>query len=178
MLNTNPTTHSQMPAMKRISRLSTTLMLSLALLLGASASALAGTADRNNVQAFYDFLSNPSSEAHAAKFKAATSENWESIGNYSGKIKTRDQLIGQMGGFAKLIPDLNWEAVEMMRAGNRVIVRGRATGTPVGPLFGVDGKGKSFDIMSIDIHTLEDGKIIRSHHVEDWAGALRQLKSQ
>jgi hypothetical protein len=29
--------------------------------------------------------------------------------------------------------------------------------------------------MSIDVHTIEDGKIKRSYHLEDWAGAMRQL---
>lgn len=62
--------------------------------------------------------------------------------------------------------------------GDKVVVRSRATGTPNGPLFGVDGKGKSFDILTIDIHTVEDGKIVRSYHLEDWAGALQQLKSK
>ncbi|MGH6962005.1 MAG: ester cyclase [Dongiaceae bacterium] len=64
----------------------------------------------------------------------------------------------------------------MLRDGNRYVVRGRATGTPVKPFFGVDAGGRSFDIMSIDIHTVENGKIVRSYHVEDWAGALRQLR--
>uniref|UniRef100_UPI003A938C71 ester cyclase n=1 Tax=Hoeflea sp. TaxID=1940281 RepID=UPI003A938C71 len=49
------------------------------------------------------------------------------------------------------------------------------TGTPVTPFFGVDGEGRSFDIMTIDIHELEDGVIARTYHVEDWAGALQQL---
>ena len=66
----------------------------------------------------------------------------------------------------------------MIQAGDRVIVRGRASGTPKGPLFGVDGKGKSFTIMSIDIHTIKDGKIVKTYHVEDWAGALAQLKGK
>ena len=86
--------------------------------------------------------------------------------------------MGQMGGFAKLIPDLNWEVEEMIQGGNRVVVRGRATGTPNGPFFGVDGAGKSFEIMSIDIHTIEDGKIAQTYHVEDWSGALRQLSGK
>ncbi|MEM7565218.1 MAG: ester cyclase [Pseudomonadota bacterium] len=154
------------------------VMLAVLALIVVSANVQAGSADKKNVLAFYDFLSNGSSEAHVARFREATSENWQSIGNYSGKNKSREQLIGQMGGFAKLIPDLNWEVVEMMRSGNRVVVRGRATGTPTGPLFGVDGQGKGIDIMSIDIHTLENGKIIESYHVEDWAGALQQLKAQ
>jgi predicted ester cyclase len=142
--------------------------------LALSSNAIAD--DKETVQVFYDFLSNPASEEHANKFRDVTTEGWESIGDYSGKAKSREQLVGQLGGFAKLIPDLNWKVEEMIEGDDRVVVRGRATGTPAGPLFGVDGKGKSFEIMSIDIHTLEDGKIIRTHHVEDWSGALQQLK--
>ena len=37
------------------------------------------------VQKVYDFLSNPGSESHAQAFHEATSEQWRSIGNYSGK---------------------------------------------------------------------------------------------
>ena len=131
--------------------------------------------DKVTVQTFYDFLSNPGSEDHAAALTEVVSEQWESIGDYSGYIKSREEFIGQLGGFAQLLPDLNWEVQEMIQQGDRVIVRGRATGTPNGPMFGVDGQGRSFDIMSIDIHTIEDGKIVRTYHIEDWAGALRQL---
>jgi predicted ester cyclase len=130
------------------------------------------------VQTFYDFLSNPTSEKHAVAFKAVTAENWESVGDYSGANKSRDKFSAQVGGFGKLIPDLNWAVEEMIQEGSRVVVRSRATGTPVGPLFGVDGNGKGFEILTIDIHTVEDGKIIRSYHVEDWAGALRQLSAK
>lgn len=142
---------------------------------------LAGTAvadDKATVKTFYSFLSNPGSKSHAETFRANVTQDWESIGNYSGKNKTSAGLIGQLGFFAKLIPDLKWQIEEMIQAGDRVIVRGRATGTPKGPLFGVDGKGKAFEIMSIDIHTMRDGKIAKSYHVEDWAGALRQLKGK
>ena len=134
--------------------------------------------DKATVQTFYDFLSNPASQEHAVAFEAATAESWQSIGDYSGTNKTRDKFVAQVGGFGKLIPDLKWNVEEMIQQGNRVVVRSRATGTPVGPLFGVDGKGKGFDILTIDIHTIENGKIIRSYHVEDWAGALRQLSAK
>lgn len=132
--------------------------------------------DTATVQVFYDFLSNPGSEEHAAAVGAILAQDWQSIGDYSGKTKSGPQLIGQMAGFAELIPDLNWDVEEMFQSGDRVVVRGRATGTPAGPFFGVDGQGKSFEIMSIDIHTIKDGKISTSYHVEDWAGALRQLQ--
>jgi hypothetical protein len=29
--------------------------------------------------------------------------------------------------------------------------------------------------MSIDVHTLEGGKMVRSYHIEDWIGAIRQI---
>lgn len=159
--------------MKKLKLLIATVALMTMPLVG-----LAHANEKAVVQTFYDFLSNPGSKEHAKAFKGNISEKWESIGNYSGKNKTAGAFIGQLGFFAKLIPDLKWEVQEMIQAGNRVVVRGRASGTPKGPLFGVDGKGKSFSIMSIDIHTLENGKIVKTYHVEDWAGALGQLKGK
>ena len=37
---------------------------------------------------------------------------------------------------------------------------------------------KSFDILTIDIHHIQNGKIVQTYHVEDWAGALQQLKAK
>ncbi|MEM7636261.1 MAG: ester cyclase [Pseudomonadota bacterium] len=151
-----------------------TIIAALALLIMPMTNAALAD-DKALVQTFYDYLSNPASDAHADAFKSAATSDWESIGDYSGKVKTRDAFIGQVGGFGKLIPDLSWAVEEMIQEGDRVVVRSRATGTPAGPLFGVDGEGRSFDILTIDIHTIADGKIVRTYHVEDWAGALRQL---
>ena len=134
--------------------------------------------DKATVTTFYDLLSNPGSQEHVAAFEAATSDDWTSMGDYSGKNKTREAFLGQMGGFAQLMPDLNWAIQDIHQDGDTFVVRSRATGTPVAPFFGVDGEGRSFDIMTIDIHTLEDGVIARTYHVEDWAGALQQLSGQ
>ena len=106
-----------------------------------SLSAITGAAHAGNadtVQAFYDLLSNPGSAEHVAAFEAATTEDWESIGDYSGKNKSREAFLGQMGGFAQLMPDLNWAVQDMHEAGDFVTVRSRATAIPAGPLFGVD----------------------------------------
>ncbi len=150
----------------------------------AAAAALATFAtgafadDTTTVQVFYDLLSNPGSQEHSAAFQEVTTEDWASLGDYSGNIKSREAFLGQMGGFAKLIPDLEWDVQAMHQDGNFVTVRSRATGTPVAPFFGVDGQGRSFDIMTIDIHELKDGVIVKTYHVEDWAGALQQLSGQ
>ncbi len=141
-----------------------------------ASSAFADNAD--TVQAFYDLLSNPDSETRIAAFVEVTADTWESVGDYSGENKNRDAFLGQVGGFAKLLPDLNWAIQDLHDSGDFVTVRSRATGTPVAPFFGVDGEGRSFDIMTIDIHEIADGKIVRSYHVEDWAGALQQLSDR
>ncbi len=157
-------------------KLNTTIAASVVLACSVLNSAIAD--DKAIVQAFYDFLSNPASDSHATAFANAITDNWQSIGDYSGKTKTKDQFIGQVGGFAKLIPDLNWHVQEMIQEGNRIVVRSRASGTPAGPLFDIDGKGKSFDILTIDIHTVDNSAIVKTWHVEDWAGALQQLRGQ
>ena len=70
------------------------------------------------------------------------------------------------------MPDLDWGVQEVIQGGNKVVVRSRATGTPNAPLIGVDGKGKCLDILTIDIHTVENSKIVSSYHVEDCSRAL------
>ena len=42
----------------------------------------------------------------------------------------------------------------------------------------VPHSGKSFKVMSIDIHDIADGKVVRSYHIENWMGAVRQLSAK
>lgn len=150
----------------------------------AAAAALATFAtgaladDTDTVQVFYDLLSAPGSAEMSEAFLDVTADDWVSIGDYSGTTKSREAFLGEMGGYAQLIPDLDWEVQAMHQDGEFVTVRSRATGTPVAPFFGVDGEGRSFEIMTIDIHEVQDGVIVRTWHVEDWAGALQQLAAR
>lgn len=104
------------------------------------------------------------------------SHNFISYGPVDSKGK--EQLIGQVGFFWKLIPDLKWEPQDMVVEGNKYVVRSIASGTPNGDFMGLPTNGvKSFKIMTIDIHKIEDGKIIEVHHIEDWGTAMKQLKA-
>lgn len=141
----------------------------------ATTANIAFADDKATVTTFYDLLSDPGSAELIEAFQEATTESWESVGNYSGENKSREAFLGQVGGFAQLMPDLDWAIQAMHQDGEFITVRSRATGTPVAPFFGVDGQGRSFDIMTIDIHELQDGKIVRTYHVEDWATGLQQL---
>ncbi len=100
------------------------------------------------------------------------------VSNGSVESKTKEQLIGQIGFFWKLIPDLKWEPQDMISEGNKVVVRSIASGTPNGDFMGLPTDGtKSFKIMTIDIHQIENGKLTTVHHLEDWGTAMKQLKS-
>src|SRR5262249_16631057 len=135
--------------------------------------------DRKLVEGFYGkLLTAGSSSDLEADAKAILADNWASIGDYSGKTKDRATFVKQVAGFMKLMPDMSWKVEEILQSGDRVIVRGRGKGTPTAPFFGVEPAGKTFEIMSIDVHTVEGGRIVKTYHVEDWAGALGQLRAK
>lgn len=88
-------------------------------------------------------------------------------------------MLNTIAYLGQVVPDLTWSPEEIIALDGRYVVRGRATGTPVGPFLGVDpATGQSFDIMSIDIVTVEDGAITHIYHLEDWTSAIAQLTAE
>src|SRR5882724_6776769 len=129
------------------------------------------------VAPFYDGLNAAPGKDVAGVLRQATAPEWVSCGA-NDVCGTREQVIAAIAGRHEAIPDLKWEIKEVLVSGNRVTVRGEATGTPAGEFLGVPHGGKSFKLMSIDVHTIEGGKIVRSYHIEDWLGAVRQLSGK
>jgi predicted ester cyclase len=129
------------------------------------------------VAPFYDGLNAAPGKDVAGVLRQATAPDWVSCGA-NDVCGAREQVIAAIAGRHKAIPDLKWEIKEVLVSGNRVTVRGEATGTPAGEFMGVPHGGKSFKLMSIDVHTVEGGKIVRSYHIEDWLGAVRQLSAR
>ena len=106
--------------------------------------------------------------------RQATAAGWVSCRG-TDVCNSRDEVIAGIGQRLKSVPDLKWQIKEVLVAGSQVTVRGEATGTPASEFMGAPHSGKSFKVMSIDVHTIEDGKMVRSYHIEDWIGAVRQL---
>lgn len=98
----------------------------------------------------------------------------------SQESKNKPTLIAQLGHFWRLIPNLVWEPQDIVVGvnGKKVVVRSVATGTPKGSFMGLELDGsRSFKIDTIDIHEVAGGQIVRVHHLEDWATALKQIKA-
>ena len=134
-------------------------------------------AARASIAPFYKALNAEFAGESANLIRQATTPEWVSCrGNTD--CNSRDQVIAGVGARLKSVPDLKWEIKEIAVSGSQVTVRGEATGTPAGEFMGAPHSGKSFKLMSIDVHTMEGGKMVRSYHIEDWIGAVRQLTAK
>jgi predicted ester cyclase len=148
--------------------------LFLAAALAPARAEMSPDAARAAVAPFYKALNAEFANDSAALIRQATATDWVSCrGN--DVCNSRDEVIAGVAQRLKSVPDLRWEIKDVLVSANQVTVRGEATGTPAGEFMGAPRTGKSFKVMSIDVHTIEGGKMVRSYHIEDWIGAVRQL---
>ncbi len=113
----------------------------------------------------------------AENVKAGTTTDWQSCVNDT-KCRGQEDSIKSFTGIGKAIPDLKLEVKEVITQGDKIVVRSEMSGTPAGDFMGVPHSGKSFKVMTIDIHTVKDGKLSYTNHLEDWAGALGHLRAK
>jgi len=97
-------------------------------------------------------------------------------GDRPGESRDREATVHLLEGLATQVPDMRFEIKELFVAGDRVIVRGEATGTPAADFLGTPHTGRQFRIMTIDILTIRNGRIAKTYHLENWLGALQQLR--
>ncbi len=158
--------------MKRIAA----ALLATILAAPAARGEMSADAARAAVAPFYQALNAEFAKDSADLIRQATAPEWVSC-RTNEICNTRDEVIAGVGARLKSVPDLKWQIKDVLVSGNQVTVRGEATGTPAGEFFGAPHTGKSFKVMSIDVHTLQDGRMIRSYHIEDWMGVVRQLSA-
>ena len=134
--------------------------------------------DIDVVKAFYNDLLTHPAETKIASVQSVLAENWVAVPVSMGGPGSAGWAT-TLGIFGQIVPDMTMHIDDILRDGNRYVVRARATATPVGPFMGVDpATGKSFEIMTIDIHTVEDGKITTTYHIEEWVSAIAQLRAE
>ena len=112
---------------------------------------------RSIITPLYEALNEPGKKDIKALLEQATTPDFLSCGNESECVG-RDAVVARFTPLGQTIPDLHWTIKQIWVAGKEVIVRGEANGTPAQAFLGVEPTGKSFRTMSIDIHTIEDGK--------------------
>jgi predicted ester cyclase len=149
-------------------------LLAAALAAPAAHAGMSPDEARAAVAPFYKALNAEFAKDGPDLIRQATTPEWVSC-RTNEICNTRDEVIAGIAARQKSVPDLQWQIKDVLVSGDQVTVRGEATGTPAGEFFGAPHTGKSFKVMSVDVHMLRDGKMIRSYHIEDWMGATRQL---
>jgi len=129
------------------------------------------------VTPIYAALTASSSSDVRMFLEKATTEDWQNCAT-NDSCETREETIARWSGRITRIPDFTFDMREVLVSGNKIIVRSQAKGSPSEPFMGVPTNGRSFQLMTIDIHEVSDGKIIRTYHVEDWSKAIRQLRGE
>merc|ERR1711935_521260 len=118
-------------------------------------------------------------------------DDWSSRPNYinlvDGKGPGLNGLKSLTGLFNQIISNMKFEMRRVWIHADKVFVltkvSGKVTGKPRGsneiPLFpGIPADkimNKEFTTIALDIHTIVDGKIKQSYHIEDWKTALEQM---
>ncbi len=146
------------------------------------ASTIAPKTDREVIETFYQVLNNTGSDIDLINgAPRVVSKQWQAEPRALGG----DGVEGFIHTFMKYhldIPDLLFTPQEILKvASNRYVVRSVATGTAMGDFLGLGDAfkpGGRFVITTIEIHTLKQGRIVKTYHVEDWKTAIAQITLQ
>ena len=75
-------------------------------------------------------------------------------------------------------PHFDIQVEDVIRDGDKVVVRSTITGTQKAPWLGLPATGRTMRIQAVDIHDFEGGQVARTWHTEDWMTGLRELGHQ
>lgn len=124
-------------------------------------------------RAFYEGYSKPGTEgvdAAAAVIHAGMHAYGYPVGpqDYDGYLK-----LGHM--YKNAFPDVVATIEEQLVDGDRVTNRVTWRGTHTGDFMGIPPKGKSFELMAIELDRIKDGKIVERYSVTDNLSLMQQL---
>jgi predicted ester cyclase len=128
------------------------------------------------VAPLYEALNEPMKKDVPALLAQATNPDYRSCSTLTDCLD-RDALAVVFKDLGKIIPNLHWKVKDLWVAGDRIVVLGEVMGTPTGTLFGVEPTGRSFTTISLDIFVVKNGKLSSAYHVENWVGAIAQVKN-
>lgn len=102
-------------------------------------------------------------------------EDWVDHPMAAGQVPGRAGMDGVIATFRAVFPDLSGTNEDVLVAGDKVTVRSTVRGTQQGPFLGIPPTGNQVEFMTIDIHRIENGKIVETWHLEDLLGVVFQL---
>lgn len=120
---------------------------------------------------FYGLLNG----GDATEWRTALAEGWTAWPPLAAEGPALNGYENVIGAFRAGFPDLKGEQVEVIANEDLVAVRTLVTGTNTAPFFGQEPTGEKISFTAMDIHRIENGKIVETWHVEDFITMQRQL---
>jgi predicted ester cyclase len=113
---------------------------------------------------------------------AAITDDWDDIPLGPGQEPGRAGASTLIEGLSKVFSDLHFVVEEIIDArgddGTGMVgVRARMRGIHTGEFFGIAPTGRETEVRTHDFHQIVDGRIVRTHHMEDWLSWFQQVES-
>jgi predicted ester cyclase len=113
---------------------------------------------------------------------AVITEDWDDIPLGPGQEPGRAGARSVIEGLGKAFSDFGFVVEEIIDArgadGNGMVgVRAKMHGVHTGELFGIAPTGRQTELRTHDFHQIAGGRIVRTHHMEDWLSWFQQVGS-
>ena len=127
--------------------------------------------ERETVEKFYSAFS----EQNLNLVDAVLAPDWSDIPLAPGQVAGPEGIKTIISNMATALPDLKVTIHEMVQEPGKIGVRAEMSGTHRGVLFGIPATGKQVSIRLYDFHTIKNGRLTTTWHMEDWLGLFLQL---
>ncbi len=101
--------------------------------------------------------------------------DWKPLPPVPGNPGGREGQKGTLAFLHQVFDDFKYQVQEVIVAKDKVVCRALLSGKQVGEFLGIPPTNRRVEMMTMEIHTVKDGLIIETWHIEDFFGAMRQL---
>ena len=95
--------------------------------------------------------------------------------DHSGQGSAREGVKRAVRLFASAFPDWSTTIEDLIAEGDKVVMRGVATGTHRGVFMGIPPTGKRITVPGIHVMRIADGRIVEHWAQGDYLGMMQQL---
>lgn len=127
--------------------------------------------EREAVETFYRAFT----EQNPDLVDSVLAPDWDDIPLAPGQAPGPQGIKTIIRSVGEAFPDVKITINDMVQEPGRIAVRAEISGTHRGTLFGIAPTGKDVSFRLHEFHTLEDGRVTTTWHMEDWFGLFVQL---
>lgn len=115
------------------------------------------------------------SEKNPALVDSILAPDWDDIPLAPGQQPGPAGIKPIIESFGKAFPDVHIAIHDVVQVPGKIAVRAEIRGTHQGEFFGIAATGRTVSVRLHEFHEIEDARLTRTWHMEDWFGLFLQL---